>query len=297
MADKKNEIEQSKLNSYLSWNDFKLVCRKQLHSDSINTPRLHSHLDFYELVVVVDGVGLHRTCNRDQRITSGNVFLIEPRQPHEYVEYDNLVIFNLLFSHKFVRYFLPDLTRLDGFQLIFNLKTHAVAQNIEDGIRIDEKGFPEILRVLEEMDYCNTSLAPGDQTLLLSDFVRVMLLLSRHCVWSGPPRQLLHIAQLTTLLTELERHCAEPWTLEKMAGRCHMSVSAFRQEFKTLTDMPPIEYLLHLRLERAAILLKMPGRSLADIAAECGFNDVNYFSRQFKRRYHVLPSRWRRSEV
>lgn len=280
------------IRNYLNWSDFELVCRKTLHTNIINTPSEHSHRDFYELVVVSGGSGMHRMLGRSQRIAPGNVLLIEPRQLHEYVQYDNLEIYNLLFSRKFIRYFLPDLTQLDGFQLIFNLKTHQAARSDDDGIRIREEYFPEIVRVLEEMDRLNSDSLPGDKTLLLSDFVRVMLLLSRYSHWSGPPRQLLHIGQLTRFLTELEKNLTAEWTLEKMAGRVHMSISAFRQEFRKLTGAPPIEYLLNLRLEKAVMLLNAPGRPLYEIARECGFSDVNYFSRQFKKRYHILPSHY-----
>jgi len=41
-----------------------------------------------------------------------------------------------------------------------------------DGIRIQEEYFPEVVRVLDEMDRLNSSMQPGDKTMLLSDFAR-----------------------------------------------------------------------------------------------------------------------------
>ena len=284
----------SSIASYVAWEDFRLVCRKTLHSNTVNTPGEHGHRDFYELVTVFSGRGVHRVGRQEREITPGSVFLIQPHQLHCYVEYDNLVIYNLLFTRKFVRYFLPDLTRLPGFQLLFNLSPEETAHSRTDGIRIQEEYFPEVIRVLDEMDQLNSSMLPGDKTLLLSDFVRVMLLIARHSHWAGPSRQLHHIEQLTRLLGELEKNFASDWSLERMAEKSHMSVSSFRQTFRKLTGLPPIEYLLRLRLAKGAVRLEISADPLETVAQDCGFHDANYFARQFKKHFQILPARYRK---
>lgn len=282
------------ISSYVAWEDFRLVCRKTLHSNSMDTPPEHEHKDFYELVVVASGSGLHRLQDREWRIAAGNVFLIPPHRQHCYVEYDNLLIYNLLFSQKFIRYFLPDLNRLPGYQLLFNFVASEAVRCPGDGICIQEEYFPKLLHLLEEMDKLNSSLQPGDKTLLLSNFGLVMLLLSKYVHWSGPQRQLANIEQLTRLLEELGNNIATPWSLEQMARFCNMSVSGFRQSFRRLTGVPPLEYLVRLRLSHALNKLEFTRESLTDIALSCGFNDVNYFSRQFKKHYSFLPARYRK---
>lgn len=282
------------ISNYVAWEDFRLVCRKTLHSNTINTPGEHEHRDFYELVTVTAGRGVHRVGRQDQAISPGNVFLIQPHQSHCYIEYENLEIYNLLFTRKFVRYFLPDLTRLSGFQMLFNLSPAETAHARTDGIRIREEHFPEVIRVLNEMDFLNSSMRPGDKTLLLSDFIRVMLLIARHSHWAGPSRQSYHIDQLTRLLGELEKSFAAEWSLARMAEKCRMSVSSFRQTFRKLTGTPPIEYLLRLRLAKSAVRLETSADPLETVAQDCGFHDANYFARQFKAHYHILPARYRR---
>ena len=94
-------------------------------------------------------------------------------------------------------------------------------------------------------------------------------------------------------MTLLARDYNRPWNLKKMAKTVNMSVSAFRQEFRKLTEVPPMEYLLKLRLEHAADMLGRPDLLLSDIAAECGFSNANYFSRQFRKYFGIPPSRYR----
>ena len=284
----------SRIKSYVIWDDFKLVCRKALHSNNMDTPSEHEHQDFFELVTVASGRGVHQVGNQKYEISAGSVFLIQPHQVHCYTEYNNLLIYNLIFSKRFVRLFLPDLNRLPGYQLLFNLSTHEAARSTADGIRIQEEFFPEVLHLLERMDKLNSSVQPGDKTMLLSLFANVMLLLARHAHWAGPSRQFACMEQLAGLLSELEKNFAGQWSLERMAKVCNMSVSSFRQSFRKLTGLPPLEYLMQLRLNKAARALECSVDPLTKVALQCGFNDVNYFSRQFKKHFNILPNCYRK---
>ena len=83
-------------------------------------------------------------------------------------------------------------------------------------------------------------------------------------------------------------------TLEDLAGATGMSVSHFRRSFRRVTGSSPIDFLLDLRLRKAAALLERPGQTVAAAAAATGFNDANYFSRIFTRRRGLTPREWRR---
>ena len=48
--------------------------------------------------------------------------------------------------------------------------------------------------------------------------------------------------------------------------------------------------LLELRLRKAADLLAHPGERISDIAFACGFNDLSYFNRCFRRRFGLTPT-------
>ena len=53
------------------------------------------------------------------------------------------------------------------------------------------------------------------------------------------------------------------------------------------------EHLLDRRLERAAVLLRDAAGAnsrIADVAFACGFGDLSYFNRVFRRRYGATPS-------
>lgn len=65
----------------------------------------------------------------------------------------------------------------------------------------------------------------------------------------------------------------------------------FHDEQTTFSD-----FVLLMRLERSRQLLRSPVRAastIASIAHACGFNDLSYFNRTFRRRYGLTPSDFR----
>lgn len=64
--------------------------------------------------------------------------------------------------------------------------------------------------------------------------------------------------------------------------------------FKQSTGYSPIDYLIRIRLEKAASLLTETDASLRTISAGVGYKDVYYFSRLFKKKLGVSPAEYRR---
>src|SRR5262245_8895558 len=85
-------------------------------------------------------------------------------------------------------------------------------------------------------------------------------------------------------------------TLEQMAGAAHLSACHFARRFKAATGLPPHQYVILRRVERAKHLLQQDrDLSLAEIAACAGFSDQSQFSHHFKRLVGVTPGQFRRS--
>lgn len=62
---------------------------------------------------------------------------------------------------------------------------------------------------------------------------------------------------------------------------------------KRITGMSLRQYLIHVRLMHAADLLETGSLSIAEIAEQCGFCDISYFSKCFKKRFGTNPSEYR----
>lgn len=87
----------------------------------------------------------------------------------------------------------------------------------------------------------------------------------------------------------------DDWTLDGMAEACGLGRTQFCRHCQNITNMTPIEYLNHCRMQAAARMLKeRPELSITDIAYATGFRSSQYFSLQFRRYFLTTPSRYRR---
>jgi AraC family transcriptional regulator len=102
--------------------------------------------------------------------------------------------------------------------------------------------------------------------------------------------------KLRAVVEYIEEHLDAGLTLEQMAAAAHLSAYHFARQFKAATGVPPHQYVLARRVDRAQQLLQPDGDlSLAEIAARAGFSDQSQFSHHFKRVVGVTPRQFRRS--
>jgi AraC-like DNA-binding protein len=92
----------------------------------------------------------------------------------------------------------------------------------------------------------------------------------------------------------LEANPAQLHTLRELARSAGVSVSHLTALFAEECGVGAMRYLQQLRMERACWLLANPYVRVREVAASCGYEDVNYFTRLFHRRFGVSPGRWRK---
>ena len=88
---------------------------------------------------------------------------------------------------------------------------------------------------------------------------------------------------------------AEPLTLEMLAKQANLDPKYLCRIFRRITGRTPIDYLNDYRIECAAELLCLSNQSITDIALQCRFGDVSYFSRAFRRLKNQTPSEYRKA--
>lgn len=97
--------------------------------------------------------------------------------------------------------------------------------------------------------------------------------------------------RLQKMLTYIYENYAESVTLEDIAKAADISRSEAGRCFRTYMGCSPVEALIQYRLRMAHQLLNERTQTLQQISFACGFNSVNYFSRQFKKRYGYAPGK------
>ena len=99
---------------------------------------------------------------------------------------------------------------------------------------------------------------------------------------------------LDAVLRHVLDHYAERIDVPELASMAGLSVSQFDRRFKALLRMTPREYVLKVRTDAAVHALVTTGRSVAEIAVDCGFYDQSSFGKQFRKRMGMTPGEYRR---
>lgn len=105
-------------------------------------------------------------------------------------------------------------------------------------------------------------------------------------VYSNLPRR---YKKLHAALGELSERYYEDRQVAYYAEMCGMSEVNFRRLFREYTGKTPIEYRNALRLENAAVLLGSGEYNVSEAAEACGFSNLSFFTRLYKRRYGHTP--------
>jgi AraC family transcriptional regulator len=100
--------------------------------------------------------------------------------------------------------------------------------------------------------------------------------------------------KLRTLIEYIMENLGGSPTLEQMAAVAHLSPYHFVRQFKAATGLPPHQYVIARRVERAQHLMRVDGElGLVEVAHRVGFSNQTDFSFHFKRIAGVTPGQFR----
>jgi AraC-like DNA-binding protein len=106
-------------------------------------------------------------------------------------------------------------------------------------------------------------------------------------VFAPPARHLLRAKDLA------DARFFEPLDVDDMARAAGLSRAHFSREFRRAFGESPHAYLLTRRLERAAALLRLTDRSVADVCHSVGLQSLGSFTTSFTRTYGMSPMAYR----
>ena len=99
--------------------------------------------------------------------------------------------------------------------------------------------------------------------------------------------------EIGKVLALIHREPSAPWTIAQLAQEVGMSRSALAARFRHFLGEPPVAYLTRWRLQLGARRLSKGSHSVAQIAAEVGYESEAAFNRAFKRQFGEPPARYR----
>ena len=228
----------------------------------------------YLIRIVRSGIGCLRIGEQLFLLRPGAAFIIRPGEVKSVIPLQEMVCLDLLLTAETAAL----------------MRTNAPAFKDQDVRIVPEKMLPRLEQLACECQEEQKLQRPGSQLAVLEKQLAAERLIFQE--GTGPVKAAGKIAQSLFFITE---NYVRDVTLRDLAGQQGMSISYYRRMFRQLLGSSPIDCLLDYRLLQAGKRLTESDVPIAVIAAECGFNDPNYFSRLFTRRKGMTPRRWRQS--
>lgn len=101
---------------------------------------------------------------------------------------------------------------------------------------------------------------------------------------------------MDTCIDYMLDHISDKLTLDHLSELLHLSRSHLIDRFKEHTGYTPMDYFIHLRIQRSCHLLDTTGLSINEIACKVGYEDPFYYSRTFKKVMGKSPRAYRKTE-
>lgn len=89
--------------------------------------------------------------------------------------------------------------------------------------------------------------------------------------------------KIIQVMAWMKEHYATACEMNTLAARAHMSPSTFRQHFKQVAGISPLQYQKQLRLQEARALIRKQGLPVAQAATRVGYESPSQFSREYRR--------------
>ena len=151
---------------------------------------------------------------------------------------------------------------------------------------VDKQKLYEQIEACEHIDHINELLGISE---IVCDYIKML--------YQTEPKE---SSQLHWLVSALKQHadqtyCFNP-TLKELSVIYHKNEKYIGRLFKNEMYASFHEYCLLLKLQKAEALLLKTTDKIINIALECGFENISYFNRTFKKQYGVSPMEYRVSK-
>ncbi len=238
------------------------------------TPHWHEHI---ELLFFISGKGLISCGTSQYDISGGDLIFVNSNELHSFNNTSSFDYYCIIINPTFFNDVYFDNILIEPY--------------IKKDTQI--KKYFEIIYD----EYVNKK--DGWDMIIKSKTYELMTyLLRNYKLASLPPKEYdarnLKLKRINSLLLYISEHYQENLTTASLAKMCYLSEYYFCRFFKNETGMSAVSYINKIRTDKAAVLLENTDVSITEIAMSTGFDDVNYFTRVFKKNKHISPSEYRK---
>ncbi|MBR2971780.1 MAG: AraC family transcriptional regulator [Clostridia bacterium] len=244
---------------------------REYENDSALIPHWHEHI---EMMLLCDGECDFHVDGRSYSARPGDLIVVNSAQIHSFTVKGRIRFYSLLLFPSFFDDVSDKEIKISGI------------------VRDDER----VREYFDEMHREYTADKKMSDMMLKGCAYRLVAYLGRkysveHKEQSPDSQKL---KRLYSLLEYISNNYSERISTKDLAAYCFVSEEHLCRFFKKTVGKTVSEYVNQYRVEKAAVLLSNTDDTVGDVGASVGFEDINYFSRIFKRIKGLTPSEYRR---
>lgn len=245
----------------------------------------HSH-DFPSLIYVLSGSATYHLDGREYKVNTNDLLVINPGVMHGKIipDGEEIIEFHVGFSNVQLEGMKKDFILPEGLSPVISFK----------------KNRQEFYRCCGDILIEQKKGEPGGQLMLKSYVMRLIVLLLKEILTGSGMEEESPIKfesydkakVVATIADFINNNYSQDISLDRISRNMYLSPAYISKIFKDETGESPINYLIKVRLSKAAELLEEGSISIKNIARQVGYGDAYHFSKLFKKYYGVPPSKY-----
>ena len=228
----------------------------------------------FQLLYIAAGKGHFFFGDEERVVSHGNIVVFRPgeKQLYHYYPEDQTESYWVHFTGSEAARLLDECGLLKNVYFVGTSDYPAIFNQLIREIQLKRENYAEIAEYL---------------------FRQLLLFISRY-LKEGKNANCDTLNEVERAINYFNENYASEINIEEYATARHMSVSWFIRNFKSITQLSPLQYIIMLRITNAKVLLMNTDYSVSQIATAVGFDNALYFSRLFHRHTGTSPMKFRK---
>ncbi len=253
---------------------------------------LHWHEEM-EFTLIQEGTALYHINLESYEVKAGDLIIITPFILHDIHQNpsSSMTSDTFVFNLSMLNLKTPDACSIKYLAPIFDSQ-----YTFPYIVRSKDAGYPRLLALFHQLNLLYTEQKEGFELGIKATLFEFFSVLFSEGLAQKNYHVTLnnsHPEKLKLVLDYIGQNLSKPLTIKELASICHFSDYYFMNFFKKYTGMTCVQYINTQRLELAADYLHTKNLPIMDIALEVGFDNISYFNKLFKAKYHTTPKEYR----
>ncbi len=234
---------------------------------------------YFVIKYTIKGQGIFKWNSDYHQLTSGCLSSFCPDTPHQY------------FAN-------PE----DPMEHIFITFIGTEARRLLNLTPLGSKGFMQVPDPDQMLWYMQTIFEKGSAKQpycqdICCHFLRIALLELAGKTTETPESNSVAIQTYQRCRAYIDKNFSQTNSISQVAKACHIDVRYMARLFRQMASTTPYQYLMRLKLNKAASMLLHSSMTVNEIGRAIGFEDQYHFSRNFKKMHSLSPRNFRNQHI